>query len=117
MRRYEFLRRVAERHDATIATAHHEDDVVETIAINLTRGTGWRGLAVLNSPDVVRPLLKVKKSQLYEYALKRGLEWVEDETNLTDAYLRNRLRSRLSELSLEERQQVLTLIPGATGAG
>ena len=55
-RRYAFLREVAKKHRATIVTAHHMNDIPETIAINLTRGTGWRGLAVLGS-DVHRPLL------------------------------------------------------------
>ena len=55
--RYAFLRDVAKRYSATIMTAHHADDIIETIAINMTRGTGWRGLAVLDSPGIERPLL------------------------------------------------------------
>ncbi|MBP6037717.1 MAG: tRNA lysidine(34) synthetase TilS [Candidatus Saccharimonas sp.] len=93
--RYRFLFEQAEKFGATIATAHHRDDMVETIALNLTRGTGWRGLAVLNRQGINRPLLAFSKSQLYTYALKHRLEWVEDSTNKTDMYLRNRLRARL----------------------
>ena len=106
--RYAFLRRVAREHDARIATAHH-DDVVETVAINLLRGTGWRGLAVLNDRTVDRPLLGRDKSDLYGYAMGHGLEWTEDETNRTDAYLRNRLRRRLSKLGDEARSRLLEL--------
>lgn len=90
--RYAFLEREAKRRGAVIATAHHADDVVETIALNLTRGTGWRGLAVLDHPQRVRPLLELTKADLRAYALERRLEWVEDSTNAETVYLRNRLR-------------------------
>lgn len=97
-RRYGFLREVARRHDGTVATAHHRDDLIETIVINLTRGTGWRGLTVLAAADIARPLLTTSKSDIYAYAMKYRLEWVEDETNATDAYLRNRIRKKLHTL-------------------
>lgn len=93
--RYTFLRQVAVDTNALIVTAHHADDAVETVAINLTRGTGWRGLAVLDTPMIARPLLGFSKQQLRNYALTQRLEWVEDSTNGTDAYLRNRLRRRI----------------------
>lgn len=95
-RRYAFLRSVAKKYDATIATAHHMNDIAETIAINLTRGTGWRGLAVLAS-GVYRPLLSMTKHEIIDYAEKKGLDWREDSTNASDAYLRNRLRRKLTD--------------------
>lgn len=107
--RYAFLRRVAKHHQAKVVTAHHEDDVLETIVINLRRGTGWRGLAVLNNPAIDRPLLRFKKSQLYDHAMKEGLEWVEDETNATDKYLRNRVRRQVAMLTPDQRANVLAL--------
>lgn len=90
-RRYEFLRDLTNKYEATIATGHHKDDLVETVAINLQRGTGWRGLAVLDS-GAYRPLLVMTKNEVIQYALKNSLEWREDSTNSSDAYLRNRLR-------------------------
>lgn len=108
--RYAFLRQVAKEHQAVIATAHHGDDVVETIAINLQRGTGWRGLAVLNAPDIVRPLLQVSKQQLRLYALENRLEWVEDSTNATPAYLRNRLRAKIQRNLDETTQKTLRIL-------
>lgn len=93
--RYDFLREQARKFNARIVTAHHADDLVETVAINLLRGTGWRGLAVFGASDIARPLVGRTKADLYDYAISRKLEWVEDETNLTDAYLRNRLRGSL----------------------
>lgn len=93
-RRYAFLREVAVRHEATIVTAHHADDVVETIAINLIRGTGWRGLAVLDS-DIHRPLLSMTKAEIVVYAQEHDVQWREDSTNQSDAYLRNIVRRKL----------------------
>lgn len=99
-RRYVFLRQVAVEYQATLTTAHHADDVVETIAINIQRGTGWRGVAVLNAPNIVRPLLEFSKEELRCYALEHRLEWVEDSSNASLAYLRNRLR-RMIQLNLD----------------
>lgn len=100
--RYAFLFAQAKKFGASVATAHHADDVVETIALNLERGTGWRGLAVMDRAEVTRPLLALHKAQLYSYALAHGLEWVEDATNRSDKYTRNRLRARLATAKVDE---------------
>lgn len=94
-KRYNFLFELAKKHHAKLAIAHHKEDVVESVAINLQRGTGWRGLAVMNHQAITRPLLELTKPQLYDYAVKHRLEWVEDETNATDAYQRNRVRKAI----------------------
>lgn len=103
-RRYAFLRQAAERHKAVIVTAHHADDMIETIAINLTRGTGWRGLAVLDSPGIWRPLLDMTKQELKAYAEAHKLEWREDATNQDTKYLRNDLRQKLVSLDEDSRE-------------
>lgn len=95
--RYMFLHEVARRHDAKLVTAHHADDVVESIAINLSRGTGWRGVAVMDAP-IDRPLLNTPKQTILQYARERNISWREDSTNASDAYLRNRLRRQLVSL-------------------
>ncbi len=95
-RRYTFLRDAAKKHKAVVVTAHHMNDIAETIAINVARGTGWRGVAVLAS-DAYRPLLSMTKKELLAYAKKNKLEWREDSTNASDAYLRNRLRRKLTD--------------------
>ena len=107
-RRYAFLRSVADAHNGRIVTAHHSDDVVETIAINFVRGTGWRGLAVLDS-DILRPLLRLSKNDIRKYAEEHALEWREDSTNASDAYLRNRLRRATSLLHPDAKQKLLAL--------
>jgi tRNA(Ile)-lysidine synthase len=108
LRRYAFLQFVCKKHNATLITAHHADDVVETIAINLQRGTGWRGLAVFDS-NVVRPLLDLTKNELLTYAKDHELTWHEDSTNATDAYLRNRMRTKLARLDSDTKRQLLGL--------
>lgn len=109
-RRYAFLREEASKRHAQIATAHHADDIVETVAINLIRGTGWRGLAVLQSRGITRPLLRRTKQQLREYALEHRLEWVEDSTNAGDKYLRNRVRRMAGgTLSVEQKKAIREL--------
>jgi tRNA(Ile)-lysidine synthase len=108
-RRYAFLRRIAATYDGTIVTAHHQNDVIETIAINISRGTGWRGLAVLNDPTIERPLLTYEKARLYDYALQQGLEWVEDETNRSNRYLRNRLRAKLGNIDPATQGRLIAL--------
>jgi tRNA(Ile)-lysidine synthetase-like protein len=96
--RYSFLFDQAARFNAQLVTAHHQDDMVETIALNIQRGTGWRGLAVLNRQDIDRPLLAFPKSMLIQYALNHRLEWVEDSTNRSDVYTRNQLRKSIHVL-------------------
>ncbi len=109
-RRYVFLRREAKRLSAKIVTAHHADDVIETIAINLTRGTGWRGLSVMDSDEIVRPLLGTSKDDIREHAKRLRLEWVEDSTNAEHVYLRNRVRSKLkSSMSRKQCEEVIVL--------
>ena len=97
-KRYEFLKSITNSYDGQLVTAHHQDDLIETVAINLYRGTGWRGLAVFGDKSIARPLIGITKENIYTYALRHGLEWVEDETNITDAYLRNRIRRKLNML-------------------
>jgi tRNA(Ile)-lysidine synthetase-like protein len=106
-RRYAFLRAVAKKHKAKIMTAHHADDIVETVAINLTRGTGWRGLAVLDSSDIERPLLDKTKAELLKYAQEHNLDWREDATNQDTKYLRNDLRQKLAVLDDQTRSALL----------
>jgi len=107
-RRYLFLRALAQKYNARIVTAHHLDDLVETVAINLQRGTGWRGLSVLDS-DITRPLIDTSKQQLINYARANGLVWREDSTNASDAYLRNRIRRTTSTLTHDTKRQLRAL--------
>lgn len=108
IRRYKFLREIAEKYDAKLVTAQHADDAIETIAINISRGTGWRGLAAMDS-DIVRPLINMTKAEIISYAKRNKLSWREDSTNASDDYLRNRLRHRLENLDDDTKRQILAL--------
>ena len=112
--RYDFFRRVAEviaRDDKLVylVTAHHQDDLLETIVMNLIRGTGWRGLAPMNQPQVLRPLLDIAKAELVSYAIEHGLTWREDQTNDSPRYLRNRLRVLLASWSPADKAKLTRL--------
>lgn len=113
-KRYEFLRAVAKKHKGTIVTAHHQDDLIETVTLNLQRGTGWRGLAVFGDSEIERPLIHLSKRQIYQYALEHTLEWVEDETNRSDRYTRNRLRQELGALPEKYRAKIIGLYQSQT---
>jgi len=102
-------RRYAPRDDNKIITAHHQDDLIETIFINLIRGTGWRGLASFSSDDIERPLLNISKAEIIAYAIKNNLQWVEDETNYSPKYFRNRVRDLTARMTAAQRQQLLEL--------
>ena len=108
--RYDFLRKLALKYNAKIATAHHIEDLVESVAINLTRGTGWRGLAVMNSHDVVRPLEKYTKNDIYKYSIENNIEWCQDKTNFMDIYLRNRIRKKVKKINLDDIKKIYKLI-------
>ena len=113
--RYQFLNRVVERWGdegvaTMIVTAHHRDDLLETVAMNLIRGTGWRGLAPMSQRNVIRPLLGWNKVDIARYALEHNLAWREDQTNYSTKYFRNRLRSALAGCSETDKQQLANLV-------
>ena len=95
--RYNFLLSVKKEQGAqAIITAHHADDIIETMVLNLIRGTGWRGLCSLrNTPGLLRPLLAVAKKDIVKYAKNHTLSWREDSTNNDERHLRNAIRRQL----------------------
>ncbi len=114
-KRYEFLERIKNKYQADkIITAHHADDVLETVVFNLARGTGRKGLSSLSSGDILRPLLGYKKLQIINYAEQNNLAWREDETNQSTKYSRNKIRQMLATKKSEERQK-LNKVAGKVG--
>ena len=111
-KRYAFLHKVREASGAqAIVTAHHQDDALETVVINLLRGTGRKGLSSLASTEsVVRPLLGVAKSEIIDYAKRHNLQWREDSTNTNTDYLRNHIRHNvLPKWSEADKQRMLDI--------
>lgn len=80
-----------------IAVAHHRDDNIETLLINLIRGTGINGLTGIPSVNgrIVRPLLDVSRIDILAYLDRLGQAYVTDSTNFEDDYLRNKVRLNL----------------------
>jgi len=93
----------------SLITAHHQDDLLETIVMNILRGTGWRGLAPFWVDDIKRPLLELSKAEIVRYAIENDLEWVEDESNYSPRYFRNRLRSAMQKMTPHQRKKLLEL--------
>ena len=94
--RWRFLREVASAEEAIVATAHTRDDNVETILMRELRGSGARGLAALYAAsDIARPLLELSRAAVARYASEEGVRWMEDPSNASHAYLRNRLRREI----------------------
>lgn len=94
--RYEFLYSAMKQSGAeAIITAHHQDDVIETMLVNILRGTSPRGLIGFTRPNIVRPFLSKQKSWITDYAHQHKLEWREDSTNANQQYLRNYIRISL----------------------
>ena len=99
---------VADWNADVVALDHTADDQLETVLLNLVRGTGRRGLGGMRPRSevgdliLVRPLLGRRRHELREYALSRSLEWNEDSSNEDVSLSRNRLRLRL----LSELEQV-----------
>ena len=85
---------------AAIALAHNQDDQVETLLLQLLRGSGVKGASAMpefriEKPVLLRPLLDVPRSEIAAYARARKLEWIEDDSNADTAFDRNFLRHRL----------------------
>ena len=83
-----------------ICVAHHRDDSVETVLMNLIRGTGLRGLTGIQPRNgvVLRPLLCVSRQEIEHYLHERGQKYVTDSTNLVADVLRNKLRLQIIPL-------------------
>ena len=103
--RYQFMFALAqERGAAALAVAHQADDQVETVLLNLLRGSGLKGLGGMRfrsfSPfnetiPLIRPLLSCWREEITAYCGEHGLSYVTDATNQDSTYRRNRVRLEL----------------------
>ena len=108
-KRYDFLYHVANKYGGEIYTAHHLDDLIESIAINLIRGTGWRGLTPFSDNRIHRPFIEMGfyKTDILRFAAENKVLFREDPTNATDDYLRNRVRSKLLIMPRVEKERLI----------
>ena len=87
-----------------IAVAHHSRDQAETILLNLFRGSGLGGLKGIPyvRENIIRPLLDAEKEEILAYLEEKEISWVNDSSNDTDHYARNRIRSHILPAVKEE---------------
>lgn len=114
--RYSFFARIlSEQQIPYLMTAHHLDDQVETILMRLTRGASLEQLLGIQprqpftipkeNGELIRPLLSFSKEEIYAYAHKQQLMYVEDESNQSLDYTRNRFRNEIIPLLKDENNQ------------
>ena len=96
--RYEAFDQAAKKYNCNkIAVAHNQNDVSETVLLNLFRGSGLKGLVGIEPirGNVIRPLLCVERSEIEEYLLERNIEYHNDATNFETNYTRNKIRLKV----------------------
>ncbi|HEX7583909.1 MAG TPA: tRNA lysidine(34) synthetase TilS [Prolixibacteraceae bacterium] len=83
-----------------LATAHHQDDVIETFLINLSRGSGIKGLNGIQpkSGRIIRPMLFTNRDEILEYCGRMKIDYRTDSSNLDTVYKRNLIRHQILPL-------------------
>lgn len=111
--RYNFFESLIEKYNATfLATAHHGDDLIETIMMRIVRGSSLRGYSgfskITNKKNykIIRPLITLTKEQIQNYLDNKGIKYAYDYTNSSDIYTRNRYRKNILPFLKEEDQNV-----------
>ena len=107
--RYTWFENLRVQYDAqAIAVAHHSDDSIETILLNLLRGTGLKGICGIRPKNgyVVRPLLCVNRKEIEEYLAEQGIGYITDSTNLENEYTRNKIRNIVMPILREINPQI-----------
>lgn len=96
--RYEWFESLRNKHQTeAIAVGHHRDDNVETVLLNLSRGTGIRGLSGILPKNgyIIRPMLAISREEIEKYLIDHHLEHITDSSNAENYYLRNKIRNEL----------------------
>ncbi len=108
-KRYQFFRTIYQNYHAKyLLTAHHGDDLVETIIMRILRKSslkGYAGILEESNQDgmrILRPLLRVNKNDILLYLKEKNIPYVIDSSNESDSYLRNRIRHSIRPLLEEE---------------
>lgn len=99
--RYEWFNELASKYNAQcIAVAHHADDSIETMLMNLIRGTGIKGLKGISAKNgnIIRPLLCCTRKEIEKYIYAKKLSFVTDSSNATLNYTRNKYRNQVLPL-------------------
>lgn len=113
IKRYDFFEKMINKYKATyLTTAHHSDDLMETILMRIVRGStlkGYSGFSKIVKQDnyeIVRPLVMYTKSYILSYAKENNIEYRIDKSNFKDVYTRNRYRNHVLPFLKEEDENV-----------
>lgn len=129
--RYTFMADVMEATESQVLiTAHHANDLAETIILRMIRGTSLKGLSAIRPEyerilqtssgmgvvtHLLRPLLNISKKEIYHYAHTHQIPFREDESNQDMQYLRNRIRHNILPLLEQENPQLLATLARSSG--
>ena len=112
-RRYKFFEELIKKYNASyLVTAHHGDDLVETILMKITRGSsldGYVGFNKISDRDgykIIRPLVYYTKEEILKYAKDNNIEYRLDKTNESDNYTRNRYRNHVLPVLKNENKDI-----------
>lgn len=107
MRYAEFARYSAGK---KLAAAHNADDNLETVILNLVRGSALKGIAGIPPvrDNIIRPLLTVSRQEIEDFLAERGQSYVTDSTNLSDDFTRNKIRHRIIPVMKELNPSVIS---------
>ncbi len=112
-KRYHYFEQIVKKYNAHyLLTAHHADDLMETILMRLVRGSTLRGysgfskVVPMEGYQIIRPLIQVPKTDIYEYCKKNKIEFVQDKSNDKDIYTRNRFRKYVVPTLRKENPEV-----------
>ena len=112
-RRYKFFEELIKKYNASyLVTAHHGDDLVETILMKITRGSsldGYVGFNKISDRDgykIIRPLVYYTKDEILKYAKDNNIEYRLDKTNESDNYTRNRYRNHILPVLKNENKDI-----------
>lgn len=95
-----------------VATAHNLNDRAETVIFNMARGTGLKGLCSIPymRKNVIRPLLNISRKEIEEYLAQNGISYVNDSTNFSNDYSRNKIRHKILPVMGEINEMYLSNI-------
>lgn len=108
-KRYEYFNTMMKKYGSKILlTAHHADDLIETILMRIVRGSTLRGysgfskVVKMENYVLIRPLIEVTKDEVFKYCKKNNLKFMQDKSNSKDIYTRNRFRKYIVPLFKKE---------------
>ncbi len=112
-KRYTFFEKLIDKYKASyLITAHHGDDLIETILMRIVRGSNLKGYAGfnkitnMNRYKIYRPLISVTKEEILNYVNKNNIPYALDKTNKDNTYTRNRFRNNVLPLLKNENKKV-----------